>query len=53
MGGSTSQYLATVTESWSQPNVVPSIEDKPKHDALYGFQNEREPRGKLATKIVK
>ncbi|CAF1032997.1 unnamed protein product [Brachionus calyciflorus] len=49
MGGSTSQYLSTVTESWSQPNVVPSVDDKPKHDAQYGFNNEREPRERKAT----
>ncbi|CAF0857412.1 unnamed protein product [Brachionus calyciflorus] len=44
MGGATSQYFGTFSESWSNPNVVPSVLDKPKHDPLFGFQNERETR---------
>ena len=45
MGGAQSSYFNTITESWTNPDVVPKISDKPKHDSLYGFKSEREERG--------
>ncbi|RNA26793.1 NADH dehydrogenase [ubiquinone] 1 beta subcomplex subunit 7 [Brachionus plicatilis] len=49
MGSSTSQYILTFTESWTQPNVVPSVVDKPKHDPLEGFESGRQERVRKAT----
>lgn len=45
MGGATSQYISTVTESWTNPEVVPKTIENPKHDPMYGFKEERAERG--------
>lgn len=45
MGAASSQYVSTFTESWTHPNVVPSVVDKPKHDPLEGFESGRQERG--------
>lgn len=45
MGSGTSQYISTFTESWSNPNVIPNVTDRPKHDPLEGFDSGREERG--------
>ena len=44
MGNATSQYLSTSYESWTNPSVVPSVEEKSTRDPLYGFQGERKER---------
>lgn len=45
MGAASSQHFSTIVESWSNPEGVPKVTDKPSNDPLYGFNKEREERG--------
>ena len=45
MGASYGSLVSTNIESWTNPEVVPKMTDKPKHDANFGFSNERASRG--------
>ena len=46
MGSATSTYFSTLYEGWTNPEVMPSILEAPKHDPNYGYENPREERSK-------
>lgn len=47
MGSADSTFYSTVIDSWRNPELMPKVTDKPRHDPNYGFQEQRTERGFL------
>ena len=47
MGAADSTFFSTAIDSWRNPDLVPKVTDKPRHDPNYGFQEQRTERGFL------
>ncbi len=45
MGNADSTNFRTIYQSWTQPELVPKVTDKPKFDVDYGFAEPNPVRG--------
>ena len=52
MGNADSTYFSTVIDSWKNPDLVPKVTDKPKHEPNYGFAESRAERGYSLLNLV-
>ena len=46
MGNTETTFISNLYSSWVNPKAFPSYDEPPKNDPLYGFTEERKPRGK-------